>query len=66
MKRVILCPKMVSDFETFLDSVLYYYIMGKIGSEGNISNSKAYLWTRGEAELLICPRDDLAMLYIIL
>ena len=51
-----------------------YYIMGKIVSEGNISNFETGLWTRGEAEglinrsrlLLICPRDDLTMLYIIL
>ena len=32
--------------------LIYYYIMGKIVPEGNISNSKT--------------RDDLAMLYIIL
>ena len=48
--------------------------MGKIGLEGNINNFETGLWTRGEAEdlinrsrlLLIFPRDDLAMLYIIL
>ena len=55
-------------------TILYYYIMGKISHEGNISNFETVLWTRGEAEglinrsrlLLIFPRDDLAMLYIIL
>ena len=52
----------------------YVNIMGKIGLEGNISKFETGLWTRGEAEglinrsslLLIFPRDDLAMLYIIL
>ena len=51
-------------------ALIYYYIMDNIVLEGNIRNPE----TQGEAEvliiwsrwLLIFPRDDLSMIYIIL
>ena len=69
---MVLQPKLIIKFMSV--QVILYCIMGKIVPEGNINKSKTYLLTGGEAEglingsrwMFICPRDDLAMLYIIL